>query len=139
MRSRRASHGSARPLNCGVRRHREVSARMGILGRIISLLSSGPPIQNLDRIDMKIDFKDGGVLLPIVVSQHLDASPEVAALIKAKLETYLGYLNSGELKDAKYVNVEFKCVKRPDPAAVDTIESFRESFKAKGADLSWKS
>lgn len=112
---------------------------MGVLGRIISLLSSGPPIQNLDRIDMKVDFKDGGVLLPIIVSQHLDASPDVAALIRTKLETYLGYLDTGELKSAKYVNVEFKCVKRPDEAALSLIESFRESFKARGADLSWKS
>lgn len=112
---------------------------MGIVGRIVSLLSSGPAIQNLDRIDLKVDCRDGGVLLIIVVSQHLDGSPDVAALIKKKLETYLGHLDSGELKGAKYVNVVFKCVKRPDEAAVKLIESFGELFSLRGATLSWKS
>ena len=112
---------------------------LGILGRILSVFSSGPAIQNLDRIDMKVDFKDGGVMLPIVVSQHLDASDEVAALIKAKLETYLGYLDSGALKDSKYVNIEFRCIKRPDEAAIRLIDSFCAPFSSRGAKLSWKS
>lgn len=68
---------------------------MGIIGRIISAISSGPAIQNLERIDMKIDFRDGGILLPIVVSQHLDGTPEIEALIRKKLETYAAFIDGG--------------------------------------------
>jgi len=112
---------------------------MGILGRIISLISSGPAIQNLDRIDMKIDFKDGGVLLPVVVSQHLDGSSEVAALIQAKLETYIEFIESGELSEAKYIKVLMNCIKKPDSEAIKVIDSFKERFSHSGAELSWKS
>jgi hypothetical protein len=112
---------------------------MGILGRLISLVSSGPAIQNLDRIDMKVDYRDGGVLLPVVVSQHLDSSPETAALIRTKLETYLRFIERGEVKDAKYVRVQLNCVKRPDPAAIALLETFKEPFLDRGAELSWKS
>jgi hypothetical protein len=108
---------------------------MGILGRIISLLSSGPAIQNLDRIDMEIDFKDGGVLLPVIVSQHLDGSSEVAALIRTKLETYIQFIESGKLSHAKYVKVQLK----PDPESIKVIESFKDRFNHKGAELSWRS
>lgn len=112
---------------------------MGILGRIFSLLSNGPAIQNLDRIDMKIDFKDGGVLLPVVVSQHLDNSPEVATLINAKLETYIQFIESGEIGQPKYVKVQMNCIKKPDPEAIKVIESFKERFHKNGVELSWKS
>jgi hypothetical protein len=112
---------------------------MGILGIIISLLSSGPAIQNLDRIDMKIDYKDGGVLLPVIVSQHLDNTSEVASLIRSKLETYIQFIESGELSQAKYIKVQLNCVKKPDLEAIKVIESFRERFNNIGAELSWKS
>lgn len=111
---------------------------MGILGRIISLVTSGPAIQNLDRVDMKVDRRDGGVLLPVVVSQHLDGSPETAALIRTKLETYLRFIERGEVKDARYIRVQLNCVRKPDPAATALLESFKEAFLARGAQLSWK-
>ena len=76
---------------------------MGIIGRIISAISSGPAIQNLERIDMKIDLRDGGILLPIVVSQHLDSSAEIGTLIRAKLKTYSEFIDSGELGNPKYI------------------------------------
>ena len=112
---------------------------MGLLGRIISLVTSGPAIQNLDRVDMQIDYKDGGVLLLIIVSQHLDGSDEVNQLVREKLITYLGFLDTGELADAASVEVEFKCVKKPDAASLEVIDQFRSDFESRGARLSWKS
>ena len=112
---------------------------MGILGGLISFISSGPAIQNLDRIDMRVDYKDGGVLLPVVVSQHLDGSPETQAMIRAKLDTYLGFIDHGETEGAKYVRVQLGCVKRPDPKAIATIDSFKDEFAKRGAELLWKS
>lgn len=112
---------------------------MGIIGRIISAISSGPAIQNLERIDMKIELRDGGVLLPIVVSQHLDDSEEIEALIRAKLKTYAAFIDSGELGNPKYIKIQFKCVKKPDVAAIRVIDEFVEYFHQRRAELSWTS
>ena len=112
---------------------------MSILGRVISFFSHGPAIQNLDSIDMRIDFKDGGVLLPIVASQHLDASDEIEELIRSKLVTYLRYIDSGALKGVAYIKVQFRCVKPPAKEAIRVIDSFQDEFRARDAALSWRS
>ena len=112
---------------------------MGLLIQVVSKFLSGPAIQRLDQIDMKIDYKDGAVLLPIVVIKHLENTDEIRHLISEKLETYLGYLNSDQHdKNAKSI-VEFKCIKKPDPEICEFIESFSANFSALNSELRWKS
>ena len=56
-----------------------------------------------------------------------------------KLETYLGYLATGELREANYINVELKCIKNPAPEIIELIDSYRFKFESHNAHLIWRS
>jgi hypothetical protein len=116
---------------------------MGLLGRIISSFSKGPAIQNLTNFDMVIQMKDGGILLPIVCSKHLDQSDEVFQLFKEKVTNYVAMTELDEFKidfpRRDYILIEANCVKKPDNRILNEIQTLNKELESKGIKITWKS
>jgi hypothetical protein len=105
---------------------------MGILKKLISKLSKGPAIQNLENFDMVIEMNDGGILLPIVASKHLDGSPEMMSLLQTKIRNYVEMIQLEEFRKDfpahNYFQIELNCIDRPDEKVPEQLEEFRNQF-----------
>ena len=116
---------------------------MGIIGRIIGALSKGPAIQNLENVDMVVSMKDGGILMPIVCSKHLDGSDEIFNLVKTKIENYINTIDlpafKQEYQNPLYIQIEMNCVKKPDQRILNELDLLNERFSGKQIRFSWKS
>ena len=116
---------------------------MGLIGRIVSIFSKGPAIQNLENFDMVVEMKDGGLLLPIVCSQHLDDTEDILNLLRTKVANYAGMIDLDEFKkdfpERKYIQVELNCIKRPDKRILEELEVFRKEYSDKAIKFSWRS
>jgi hypothetical protein len=116
---------------------------MGIVGQIVSKFSKGPAIQNLENFDMVIQMKDGGLLLPIVCSKHLDESDEILNLLRTKIANYVGMTDLDEFKNdfprREYIQIELNCIKKPDKSILHELELFKKKYSDKGIQFSWRS
>ena len=116
---------------------------MGIIGRIISVFSKGPAIQNVENVDMVVSMKDGGILMPIVCSKHLDSSDETFDLVKTKIEHYINTIDlpafKKEYPNPIYIHIEINCVRKPDQRIANELDLLNERFSAKQFKFSWKS
>lgn len=86
------------------------------------------PIQNLDRVDVVAVQHDGTVVLGLVVSGRLDASPEHQTLLLDKIQNYLAELNTPEFRAEfhnprpEQVQILIHFDKPPHPAILQLIE-----------------
>ena len=115
---------------------------MGILNKIISKFSKGPAIQNLENFDMVVEMKDGGVLLPIVVSKHLDDSEEVLGLLRVKVKNYVEMIELEEFKkdfpNKTYFCIELNCIAKPHKNVLLELENFKNIYMNNGIEFAWK-
>ena len=116
---------------------------MGLIAQLISKFSKGPAIQNLEKFDMVIQMKDGGILLPIVCSKHLDDSDETVNLLRTKIENYVDLTDLNEFKkeypNREYLQIELNCVKRPDKRIIDELNLLEKQYVSKGIKFTWRS
>lgn len=116
---------------------------MGLIRELLSKLNTGPAIQNLDNFDMVIKLKDGGILLPIVCSKHLDNSHENIRLVHTKINNYLTIISQPEFKSdfpaPKYIQIELDCVKRPDQQILNELTQISLSQDSKNIQITWRS
>lgn len=116
---------------------------MGIIRELLSKLNRGPAIQNLENFDMILQMKDGGVLLPIVCSRHLDHSDENIFLVNTKIKNYLLMLKLEEFQSdfpsPTYIQIELDCVKRPDQIILDELDTISKSLDNIGIRITWRS
>ena len=116
---------------------------MGIIGQLISKFSKGPAIQNLENFDMVVQMKDGGILLPIVCSKHLDDSDEILHLLRTKVANYVVMTDLPEFKKdfpkREYFQIELNCVKRPDKGIIDELDLLEKRYANKSIKFTWKS
>jgi hypothetical protein len=116
---------------------------MGIIGQIISKFSKGPAIQNVENFDMVVQMKDGGLLLPIICSKHLDGSDETLNLLKTKIANYVDMTDLQEFKNnypqRNYFLVELNCIKKPDIRILNELELIEKKYSNKGFKMNWRS
>ena len=115
---------------------------MGIISQLINLFSSGPAIQNLENFDMLIQMKDGGLLLPIVCSKHLDESAESIQLLRSKINNYIHLMNQDSFKNEhesiQYVLIELNCIQEPTQNIKDELVAFEKKFIDRKIKFAWK-
>jgi len=115
---------------------------MGLLGKILSMFSNGPAIQNLERFDMVIEMKDGGVLLPIITSQHLDNSEGNIELLRTKVKNYTEMLQEDKFKEdfplREYCLIELNCIDKPHELILQELDSYEKKYAHLGVQFSWK-
>jgi hypothetical protein len=92
---------------------------------------------------MVVQMKDGGILLPIVCSKHLDDSDEILNLLKTKVVNYVGMTDLDEFKQAfpkrEYFHIELNCVRRPDKRITDELDLLEKQYANKSIKFSWRS
>ncbi len=115
---------------------------MGFIGKLLSKFSKGPAIQNIQNFDMIVEMKDGGVLLPIVTSRHLDNSEEILNLLRAKVNSYLNLIKLDTFKkdypNQKYIQIEIYCIDKPHQKVLEEIENFKDQYSEQKIKFSWK-
>lgn len=107
-------------------------------------MSSAPPIENLDAIDVVGVRKDGGLDLVISCSGPLDASAETLELIQAKIANYLREIREARsptifeqyecAPDAR-VRIILSCAFPMHPDAVDVIKRMKRGAESMGIAL----
>jgi hypothetical protein len=125
---------------------------MALLSAMCSLFGCGrsqqsqeePPIQNLGSFDIVGERKDGGVDLVIVSSSHLDGSSETQALLRQKVENYLGELQHPEFQaahgkaDVHRTAIILYCIDQPDQEILKLIDELKATCAQYGASLRWE-
>jgi hypothetical protein len=116
---------------------------MGIIGQLISKFSKGPAIQNLENFDMVVEMKDGGILLPIACSKHLDESNEILDLLRTKVANYVAMTDLDEFKKdfpkREYFQIELNCIRKPDKRIIDELGLFEKQYANKSIRFTWRS
>lgn len=115
---------------------------MGFISKFLSKFSNGPAIQNIENFDMIIEMRDGGILLPIVSSKHLDDSQEIIDLLLTKIYNYIKIIDSREFNtkypDKKYIQIELNCIDKPDQQILLELEKLEKKYLDQNIKFSWK-
>jgi len=91
---------------------------------------------------MVVELHDGGIILPIVCSQHLDESDEIFSLVSTKISNYVTLAHSSEFKEnypsPTYIQIELECIKTPDQRIISELDRFENSNSGSGIKLTWR-
>ncbi len=116
---------------------------MGLLTSLMSKFSKGPAIQNIENVDMVITMKDGGIVMPIICSQHLDDSEEIFILLRKKISNYLKSLDmpafQNEFPRRDYIKIKLSCIKKPAQRVLDELELLNDQYKSTPISFFWES
>lgn len=60
---------------------------MIMIQKLIKIFMKGPPVNDLGRVDMRVDFMDEDMILLIMISSRLRDTEEHRGLLTRKLES----------------------------------------------------
>jgi len=107
-------------------------------------MTSEPPIQNLDNIDIVAPRVDGVVELYIIASGSLDASPQTQRLLLDKVQSYLDQIASPEFQaefkspGADQIQIIITCDHDVDPVIRLLVERSKPWVKQNNAWIELK-
>lgn len=96
---------------------------------------------DINVIDIIGERVDGGIDLYIVISDAIEESEELQTQLLDKIENYLAYINSSELKKdfpcvaAENVYIKLKFLQKPSEALLEWLHEIKTWVNSNGTNL----